>query len=203
MDISCIILAGGHSSRLGRDKTLENISNRSLLQLVVACLSGYDCEIIIATAANKPLRQHIDYTKLRIESDIYPDKGPLGGIYTGLTVSNSFYNLVVAGDMPFLNTELLRYMIELSHGFDAVVPRLGEGMVEPLHAIYSKSCLGNMKAQLERNQLDVYSILSTVRVRYVERAECQRFDPQLSSFFNINCQPDLEQAVALAANSRP
>ena len=203
MEISCIILAGGHSSRMGRDKTLENISNRSLLQLVVDSLSGYDCEIIIATAANKPLQQHIDYPKLRIVSDIYPDKGPLGGIYIGLTASNSFYNLVVAGDMPFLSAELLRYMIELSHGFDAVVPRSGEGMVNPLHAIYSKNCLGNMKTQLERNQLEVCSVLNTLHVRYVERAECQRFDPQLLTFFNINCQADLDQAVALAANDRP
>ncbi len=103
--------------------------------------------------------------------------------------------------MTFLNTKLLRYMIELSHEFDIVAPRLGEGMVEPLHAIYSKSCLSNMKTQLGRNQLRVDSVLNTVCVRYVERAECQKLDPQLLSFFNINYQSELEQAIALAAKN--
>ncbi len=103
--------------------------------------------------------------------------------------------------MPFLNTELLRYMIELSPDFDAVVPRLEEGMVEPLHAIYSKSCLGSIKTQLECNQLRVNFFLDTVCVRYVERAECQRLDPQLLSFFNVNYQADLDQAIGLAGET--
>ena len=75
-------------------------------------------------------------------------------------------------------------------------------MVEPLHALYSKSCLDKMERWLERNQLGLYSFLKTVRVRYVEREEIQRFDPQLLSFFNINYQSDLEKAITLAAENR-
>jgi molybdopterin-guanine dinucleotide biosynthesis protein A len=86
-----------------------------------------------------------------------------------------------------------------SPGFDAVVPRLGEGMVEPLHAVYAKSCLDIIKTQLERNQLSVNSFLNAVRIKYIERAECERLDPELLSFFNINNQADLERAIALAA----
>jgi len=134
--------------------------------------------------------------------DLYPDKGPLGGIYTGLMASRSSHNIVVACDMPFLNTELLRYMIEISGGFDAVVPRLGEGMAEPLHAIYSRNCLSNMKVRLERNQLGVHSFLNTICVGYVEREECQRLDPQLLSFFNINYQSDLDRAITLAEENK-
>jgi len=135
-------------------------------------------------------------------ADLYPGKGPLGGIYTGLLASQSLHSIVVACDMPFLSTELLRYMIEQCGDFDAVVPRLGEGMAEPLHAIYSKSCLEKMKRWLEHNQLGVHSFLKTVRVRYVEREESQRFDPQLLSFFNINYQSDLDQAIALVEENR-
>ncbi|GAJ09814.1 unnamed protein product, partial [marine sediment metagenome] len=134
--------------------------------------------------------------------DLYSGKGPLAGIYTGLLAAQFSHSVVVACDMLFLNTKLLRYMIELSPDFDVVVPRLGEEMVEPLHAIYSKDCLGNIKTQLERNQLRVNSFFNTVRVRYVERAECQRLDPQLLSFFNINYQSDLDRAIALAARGR-
>ena len=93
-------------------------------------------------------------------------------------------------------------MVELCGDFDAVVPRLGEKMVEPLHAVYSRNCLDNMKAQLERNQLSINYFLNTVRVRYIERAECQRFDPQLLSFFNINYPSDLAKAIALAQKNR-
>ena len=74
--------------------------------------------------------------------------------------------------------------------------------MEPLHAIYSKGCLDNMKTQLENNQLEVSRFLNTVRVRYVEQAECQKFDPQLLTFFNINCQSDLDRAIMLAAEDR-
>ena len=93
-------------------------------------------------------------------------------------------------------------MIELSGGFDAVVPRLGEGRVEPLHAIYSKGCLDNMKAQLEHDHLQISRLLTKLRVRYIERAECQKFDPQLLTFFNINSQSDLDRASTLAVENK-
>ncbi len=197
MKVTSIILAGGKNLRLGRSKALETIGDKSLIECVVERLRPLTNQILIVTSreqSNLPATY-----KSEILVDFYPDKGPLGGIYTGLQASRSVYTIVVAGDMPFLNIKLLRYMIELSSGFDAVVPRLGERMVEPLHAIYSKSCLGNMKTRLERNQLGVHSFLKTVRVRYVEKAECQRFDPQFLSFFNINYQSDLDKAIALAS----
>ena len=199
--MTSIVLAGGKNLRLGRSKVLETIGGKSLIEHVVERLSPLTSQMLIVTSG-----EQFDLPaacKAEILVDLYPGKGPLGGIYTGLTASQSSHSVVVACDMPFLNTELLRYMIEQSRDFDAVVPRLGEGMVEPLHAIYSKSCQGNMKTRLERNQLGVHSFLNTVRVRYVERAECQRLDPQLLSFFNINYQSDLDRAIALAAKSRP
>ncbi len=132
--------------------------------------------------------------------DLYPEKGPLGGIYTGLSASSASANIVVACDMPFLNTELLRYMLELAPGFDAVVPRLKEGLVEPLHAIYSRDCQDHLKKLLERNQLGLGPFLKLIRVRYIEQAECQRLDPRLLSFFNINFPSDLDRANALDAS---
>jgi molybdopterin-guanine dinucleotide biosynthesis protein A len=103
--------------------------------------------------------------------------------------------------MPFLNTKLLVYLVELSADFDAVIPSLEEGKTEPLHAVYSKNCLDSMKTRLDRNELAVDSIFSTVHIKYVKRAECQRLDPQLLSFFNINDHSDLERAAAQATTS--
>ena len=200
MKVTSIVLAGGKNLRLGRSKALETIGDKSLTECVIERLKPLTSQILMVTSQEQ-FELPVD-CKVEILADLYPDKGPLGGIYTGLLASQSSCSIVVACDMPFLNTELLRYMVGLAGDFDAVVPRLGGGMVEPLHAIYSKSCLDKMKRRLERNQLRVHSFLKTVRVRYVEREESQRFDPQLLSFFNINYQSDLDRAIALAAENR-
>lgn len=195
MKVTSIILAGGKNLRLGRSKALETLDGKSLLERVIERLRPLTNQILIVAS-----REQFELPvagEAEILVDIYPDKGPLGGIYTGLLASQSPRSIVVACDMPFLNTELLRYMLRLSRDFDAVVPRLEKGMIEPLHAIYSRNCLDNMKKRLERNQLKVHSFLNTVRVRYVERAESQRLDPELLSFFNINYQSDLDRALAL------
>ena len=197
MDISCIVLVGGKGLRLGRDKTVETVGNTSLVERVVFCLSLFCRDIIIVTAGKQSLPQFIGYPKLRIVADTYPGKGPLGGIYTGLVASDSRYNLIVAGDMPFLNQALLRYMIQLCGDFDLVVPRLGS-MVEPLHAVYSKDCLAPIENLLKQGNLKVSDLLTLVRVRYVEAEEINQFDPKHLSFFNINTEADLKTAQELA-----
>lgn len=197
MDVSSIVLAGGKGLRLGRGKAFESVGNRSLLQRVVSCLSLFDADIIIVTAAPLSLDQLIDYPKLKGVTDIYPGKGPLGGVYTGLTLSNSYYNFVVACDLPFLNLALLRYMIQVSAGFDLVVPREGN-YVQPLHAVYSKGCLTFIEDMLKRDNLSITALLPLAKVRYVESDEIDRFDPRHLSFFNVNTKRDLETARELA-----
>ena len=183
--------------RLGHDKALEIFDNKSLLELVVYNLGLLDSDIIIVTAREQSFPQFTGYPKLRIVTDTYPEKGPLGGIYTGLVASDSLRNLVVACDMPLLNQALLRYMIQISADFDLVVPRLGD-MVEPLHAIYSKGCLAPVEDLLKGGNLRVSQLFPHVRVRYVEAEEINRFDPRHLSFFNINTQADLQMARELA-----
>lgn len=199
MEVTSIVLAGGKNLRLGRYKALETVCGKTLIERVVERLRPLTDRILVVTSQEQP---PLTVTGVEVLVDVYPGRGPLGGIYTGLLASRSLYGVVAACDMPFLNTELLRYMIELSPDFDVVIPRLGKEMVEPLHAIYSRNCLDNMKTQLERNQLRINSLLNAVRVRYVERAECQRFDPQLLSFFNINYQSDLDRANMLATEGK-
>ena len=183
--------------RLGYDKVLETIGNSSLLQLVLSCVTSLCNQVIIVAANKQTIPQSIDHLKLRTVTDIYADKGPLGGIYTGLAASTSFYNLVVASDMPFLNLALLNYMRQLSGDFDLVVPRVGN-LVEPLHAIYTKSCLAPIEHMIKQDKLSVNQLFSLVKVRYVEIEEIERFDPKHLSFFNVNTKADLEKARRLA-----
>jgi molybdopterin-guanine dinucleotide biosynthesis protein A len=128
--------------------------------------------------------------------DFYPGKGALGGIYTGLVNSNTVYSLVVGCDMPFLNRNLLRYLVSLAPNFDVVVPRT-DGMLQPLHAVYSKSCLHPIERLLHEGSLGILQLFNLVKTRYVDKDEIAKFDPEHLSFFNINTQGDLEKAKAL------
>jgi molybdopterin-guanine dinucleotide biosynthesis protein A len=81
--------------------------------------------------------------------------------------------------MPFLNTELLDHMLGQTTDYDAVVPRLETGLIEPLHAVYSRNCLEKMKERVERGQLAVESLIEALRVKYVQQEEICRLDPEL------------------------
>lgn len=112
-------------------------------------------------------------------------------------MSEHAYNIVVAGDMPFLNVELLRYMLGIAPYHDIVVPRVGS-MKEPLHAVYSRRCLEPIDRMFNSGDFQVSHLLELPRVRFVESAEIERFDPAHLSFFNINTQADLDRARSLA-----
>lgn len=193
MDISCIILAGGKSSRFGHDKILEKFGNTSLLEQVISRTDPLSKEIIIVTTKERNFAQFANHPKVKIVTDILPGQGSLGGIYTGLVKSESFYNLVVAADMPFLNESLLRYMIKVADGYDFILPRINK-WYEPLHAVYSKNCVSPIKSILEQGNKVIVELFNYVKVRYVEAAEVDRFDPQHLSFFNINTREDMEKA---------
>ena len=191
--ISCIVLAGGESKRLGTDKGFLKIGDRFLIEDIVEKMARIGDEVIIVTN----FTQRYSYLNTRLVGDIYPGKGALGGIYSGLRAARHDYGLVVACDMPFLDLRLLRYMILLSPGQDVVIPRVG-GLTEPLHAIYSKECLQPIERLLSAGGFKIIDFFPEVRVRYVEEQEIRLFDPQCLSFFNINSPCDLEKARGLA-----
>jgi molybdenum cofactor guanylyltransferase len=197
LDVSFIILAGGKSTRLGRNKVVEKIGNQSLLERVVSNLSTFNLEMIIVIGQDSSLPQLTNYPNLKIVRDIYPGKGSLGGIYTGLVSSKSYFNFVVGCDMPFLNLDLLRYMMNISEHADAVVPKTINNVLEPLHSIYSKNCIGKIELLLKQNRLSILELYPMLNVRYVESFEIDRFDNQNLSFFNINTETDLKNGKDL------
>ena len=200
MDISCIILAGGKSLRFGHDKVLERIGSTSLLEQVISRIDPLSKDIIIVTAKERTFAQLANHPKVKIVSDIIPGQGSLGGIYTGLMESKTFYNLVVAADMPFLNVPLIRYMIKAADGFDFILPHINN-WYEPLHAIYSRACIEPIKTILDTGNKVIVELFKHVRVRYIEAEEVDRFDPQHLSFFNINTKEDLERAKNISGGT--
>jgi molybdopterin-guanine dinucleotide biosynthesis protein A len=197
LDVNCIILAGGKSVRLGRNKLLEKVGGNNLLERVIARLAYFNSEIIVVTAQDSALPDLGGYPQLQIVNDIIPGKGSLGGLYSGLTFSNRPYNLVAACDMPFLNLDLFKHLIGLADSYDAVVPLVND-KAEPLHAVYSRSCLPTMKDLIEQNRLSIAGLFSMIKVRYVNTADIERFDPRHLSFFNINTEADLKAGREIA-----
>jgi len=193
--LTSIILAGGKSSRLGRCKLSESLCGKSLIEYVIRQLEPISNQILIVTAKGQS-KLPITH-KAEVIIDIDPDKGPLGGIYTGLLASKSPYSLVVGCDMPFLNINLLRYMVSQLQGFDAIVPQLEMDKIEPLHAIYSRRCTSIIQTQLEQKQLKISQTLDLLNVRYIQKEECKRIDSNLLSFFNINSPSDLRRAAKI------
>jgi len=194
LNASGIILAGGKGRRLGgRDKALQFIGHQPLIERVISRLSFLDA-IIIVTGSTVQALPGIEHTpQVKVVGDDYPGRGPLGGIYSGLRASGSVRSLVVACDMPFLNQRLLKYLIGVAEGFDVAVLRIGDNL-EPLHAVYAKSCIEPIKRLIEGECFNIRRLFDMVRVRYVTTEEVDRFDPEHLSFFNINTQEDLELA---------
>jgi molybdenum cofactor guanylyltransferase len=198
LEVGCIVLAGGKSTRLGRNKVAETIGNKSLLERVVSGLSALNSDIIIVTARESSLPRLNQYSRLKYVEDIYPGKGTIGGIYTGLSTSCNFLNLVVACDMPFIKLDLVRYMINQAESYEVVIPRTNNQILEPLHAIYSRNCLAPLEFLIQQGRLSVLELYPMVRVRYIEEDEIRKFDPEHISFFNVNTQTDLNAGRELA-----
>ena len=195
--LSGVILAGGRSTRLGRDKALLELEGRPLITRTLDVLVQLTDDLIIVT--NRA--SHLFPRSARVVADRYIGAGVLAGVHAGLLAARGELALVVACDMPFLNLDLLRYIISLARDADVVVPRWTD--VEPLHAVYRPAaCLGPIERALARGERRIVSFyrdeVREVRVRYVERAEITRFDPQGLSFFNVNGPEDWERARVLA-----
>ena len=185
--LTVAIQAGGKSSRMGTDKSFVLFEGRPMIETIITKVANLGDELILIT--NKPT----DYEHLGLPmfSDIYPDHGSLGGIYTAVSHATHPHTLVVACDMPWLNPQLLQYMIDLKETADIIVPRWQE-FPEPLHAIYNKNCLAPIQKKLEAKQLKITKFYSDVTVRYVEKDEIEPLDRNGRSFANINTPQDLQ-----------
>ncbi|MBK7897307.1 MAG: molybdenum cofactor guanylyltransferase [Anaerolineaceae bacterium] len=188
-NLTVAIMAGGQSSRMGTDKSFVLFEGRPMIEVVIDAVAGLGDEMLLIT--NKPA----DYAHLKLPmvSDVYPDHGSLGGIFTAVHAATHPHTLVVACDMPWLNRPLLEHMITLRETADVIVPRW-EKYPEPLHAIYSKACLAPIEAKLKEKRLKITGFFGQVAVRFVEREEIERFDGNGRSFANINAPEDLAEA---------
>ena len=188
-DLTVALIAGGQSSRMGTDKSFVTLAGKPLIEHLMARVDGLGKTILIT---NRP----DDYAHLGLPmyTDVIPDKGSLGGIYSAIHHSGSEWTLTLACDMPFVRAELLQHMISLRDDeTDVIVPRV-ENYPQGLHALYRRTCLEPIRAKIEADRLKVIGFYGDVRVRYLDEPEYEPFDPAGLAFFNVNTPEDLEQA---------
>ncbi len=192
--LTVAIIAGGQSSRMGRDKAFLKLGGKSLIERVSAASADLgQSETILIT--NKP--HDYRHLGLQMHPDILPGRGSLGGIYTALARAANPAALVLACDMPFINTKLLRFMIaQMDEATDIVVPRV-DGYPQGMHAIYRKTCLAPIRAQLEANRLKIIRFYDKMRVTYLDEADWEPYGADGIAFTNLNTPAELARAREL------
>jgi len=175
---------------------LERINNQLLIERTIERISPLAQPVLVVTSREQFDSIAASSLSANVVVDAYPGKGALGGLYTGLAKADSLYSFVVGCDMPFLNRDLIGYIINNSHGFDVVVPKM-QKMAEPLHALYSKNCLKPILKMLREGELGISHLFDLVKTRYVNERELAQFDTEKLSFFNINTLEDLQKARQL------
>jgi len=171
---------------MGENKAFIPIEGVPIIQRIHDLFKELFEEVIIVTN-QKDLFSNFDS---KIYSDLIPNKGALGGLYTGLFFSSFQYSFCVACDMPFIKKPLVKYLIENTEGQDVVVPRTRDGL-QPLHAIYSKGCVDSLKTMIENGKEKIIDLYRLVRVKIVEERDFLHLDPRRESFINVNTPEEL------------
>jgi molybdopterin-guanine dinucleotide biosynthesis protein A len=184
--ISGIILSGGKSIRMGENKAFINVDGVPIINRIYDLFKELFQEVIIVTN-QKDIFKNLD---TKIYSDLIPNKGALGGLYTGIFFSSFHYSFCVACDMPFIKKSLVQYLINKIDDEDVVIPRTKDGL-QPLHAIYSKMCLEPIKHTLDKGKYKIVDIYNMVRVKIIEENDFVSLDPLKESFININTPEEL------------
>jgi molybdopterin-guanine dinucleotide biosynthesis protein A len=188
-----IILAGGKNTRIRREKAfIELEAGQPLIARIIEVLKALFAEILIVSDKKEA---YLNYDFPVVE-DLIKGKGPLGGIFTGLCYSTSDYNFVVGCDMPFIEPNLIEFMLEGCQEYDVVIPEIG-GEVEPLLALYSKNCIPVIFEHLRRDSLKIREILKNLKAKRIGETEIKQFDPRHLSFFNLNTLKDQKRAEEL------
>jgi molybdenum cofactor guanylyltransferase len=181
-----VILSGGKNSRMGGNKAFLAVEGERLIDRTVRLFRTVFKEVLIVTSS--PL-DYLDQDAT-IVTDIFPEKGPLGGIYTGLFYASNEHAFVAACDMPFLNLAFLEYMFRQAAKFDIVVPATPEGL-QPLHAVYARRCLPVIRGLIDRDRLKITGFYKGHRLLTIPPEVTRTFDPEGRMFMNVNTPEDL------------
>ena len=191
------ILSGGENKRIPVLKGFLSIEGRAIIERSIDVLTRVFDRVVIST--NMPER----YFPLGVPliGDIRREKGPMTGILSVLTATGADAVFVVACDMPFINENLIRYIVEKHRtecteqgagNCDAVIP-VFRGYKEPLFGIYARSAVQPMDDLIRDGRRKLIDVLAGLRVKYIAEQEVRAVDPAGESFVNINTMEDYER----------
>lgn len=196
-NISCVILAGGASSRMKTNKALLPFNGKPVINIMVEILKESIRDIIVVT--DNPELFSIDGVRYTYDKLNYDTKNSLVGIYSGIIEAYNDYSLVLPCDMPFVNIKLIKYMAQRINGNDVIVPYL-DGFYEPLYSIYSKASLIPILDLLEKRRYKITDVFPKLKVQLVNKDEILFFDKELLCFLNLNTLEDYERAKNIWSN---
>ena len=171
---------------MGKEKGLIQWKGKTLIEHAIAILSPV-CEHIFISANN----DHFDSFGYPVVGDLFPDCGPMGGIFSALTKSETLNNIVIPSDTPFVTPALYRYLISHAGSFDVIVPVDHDSFYQPLCAVYSRSILPAMETQINERILGFTPLLNKVDIKTVHLDSALGFYNS-NTFYNINSPADLE-----------
>ncbi len=171
---------------MGENKAFIKIEGIPIINRIHDLFTELFQEVIIVTD-QKEFFTNFDS---KICRDLIPNKGALGGLYTGIFLSTFPYSFCVACDMPFIKGTLIQYLIRNIQDQDVIVPRTKDGL-QPLHAIYSKNCLDPIKKIIKKGKFKIIDFYNVVKVKIVEENDFASLDPLRESFINVNTPEEL------------
>ncbi|MGV7227050.1 MAG: molybdenum cofactor guanylyltransferase [Nitrospirales bacterium] len=197
-NITGVILGGGQSRRMGLDKRRLNWEGEPFLDRVCVLMSSLFDEVLVVTAQEDYDCSHLP---VRLVTDKIPQKGSLGGLYTGLLEAQNPLIFVVACDMPFLLKESIARLC-LEPISDVLVVKLSTG-IQSLHARYSKRCAPVIEQMIHEGNLKIQNLVfrTGLTVKIIEESLFDDIDPYRESFDNINTPADLEFARKRSSHS--
>lgn len=195
-----VVLAGGRSTRFGHgDKATADLAGTPMIRRVGDRLADVTDRLVVncradqVVAIEEALASHPN--PVAIAEDLDPDQGPMAGIRTGLSEVEGEYAFVAACDMPFIEPALVTHLFERATGYDAAVPRVGDGWFQTTHAVYrAESMAGACQRALEAGERKVIAPLEYLDYTVIDENEVLEH-ASLSTFENLNTREEFERAA--------
>ncbi len=199
MRFTCIILGGGESKRMGKDKKFIKYNGKTFIEHIYefACKI---CDDVVISLAKKEDYEKLKHLNARFIFDKLRIKTPLVGMYSCAEEIESEFVVVLPCDSPKMSEEIFEFMKkEINEkGVDAVVPKSEKGFYA-LHAVYRRKPLLEACKKVLKDKRTVREILKEMNVQYIDVEFFRKFDKNLLTFFNINTKEDFKKFLKMVS----
>jgi molybdopterin-guanine dinucleotide biosynthesis protein A len=199
--LAAVVLAGGRSSRMGRDKAALDFDGLPLLERTITELRTFFDPVLAVAGAEPVLTPQFAQLGTTVVRDDAPFAGPVGAVARGLIAASADSAFVCACDLPFLTAGAALKICGVLGAHEAVIPRV-DGHLQPLFAAYSSACAEKLNAMAASGETRLWKIAECVDARILSEAELDRLGIPALTFFNVNTEEDYSKALALFREKR-